>query len=408
LASGPKRPPSSTAGPQRSRTRGAGRPPHERGRLRRPSRAAPRGAQHRQDDGEDCPICEETTTSRSPTSSAPLPPGGRCRHQDRAQPAPAPGGARALLRRRGVPAVRLAPPHPQVPAGGRTRGPSGPGSPPREHPVTVVDVRAAKRSKGAAPLVMVTAYDTRARASSTPRASTSSSSVTRSPTTSSATRTPSRSPSTTWPPRGRRGEGPPAASWSATCLDELPREPRGDSAQRGTSRASRAQCIKLEVVVPGSVPSRPSSGGDPGHGASRAHPAVGARHGGYRVQAKSADAASPPRRRQGARGGRLLRHRLGGVPTRWPARSPTRSTCDHRIGAGPTPTARCWSSTTCSASGTRSRPSSSGATPTCAASPPRPSGLRLRRAQRDYPSDEESYHTTADLVVPSTPGDATA
>jgi len=67
--------------------------------------------------GEDCPNLRRDhhrrghlRLRRPPPTRRPVP-----GHQDRAQPAPAPGGARALLRRRGVPAVRLAPPHPQVP-----------------------------------------------------------------------------------------------------------------------------------------------------------------------------------------------------------------------------------------------------------------------------------------------------
>src|SRR6185437_8813649 len=79
--------------------------------------------------------------------------------------------ARALLRGRGVPGVRLAPPHAEVP-GRRAQGagtpkvgpvsapaavPAGSGSAPV--PVTVPSLRTRKRRRGDPPIVMVTAYD---------------------------------------------------------------------------------------------------------------------------------------------------------------------------------------------------------------------------------------------------------
>ena len=88
--------------------------------------------------------------------------------------------------------------------------------------------------------------------------------------------------------------------------------------------------------------------------------------GGFKVQGKDLDAAKGlVDDAQALADGRVLCHRAGGNPRR-------RGPADHRVGGGAhhrhrsragTATARCWCSTTCSASTTGSSPSSFGSTP---------------------------------------------
>ena len=81
--------------------------------------------------------------------------------------------------------------------------------------------------------------------------------------------------------------------------------------------------------------------------------------GGYRVQGRTARRAQPlARRRARARGGRAAsRSCSSACPTPWPSGSPARSR-SRRSGSAPAPpaTARCSSSTTCSASTRAARP----------------------------------------------------
>ena len=108
---------------------------------------------------EVCPICDDGRLVKVTfVFGAKLPAGGRCpgtvaelrqlTKQARARP---------LLRGRGLPGLRLAPPDAQVP-GRRGQGPqeAGPVSDPTP---TVPSLRARKRRDGATPIVMVTAYD---------------------------------------------------------------------------------------------------------------------------------------------------------------------------------------------------------------------------------------------------------
>jgi len=192
----------------------------------------------------------------------------------------------------------------------------------------------------------------------------------------------------------------PAASWSRHALDELPREPRGDSAQRGTSRASRRAVHKARRW---SCPARCHRGhhraeipvmGISGSPRSRCSPwaATGSRP---RARTPPSPSSTPPRRsRRPAASPSSWR----GSPTRWPARSPTRSTCrpsasvrgpHRRPGAGLPRPARLGDAKPAKFVRRYADLRSVAAEAIAAFASDVRSG--------DYPSDEESYHTTADL-----------
>ena len=107
---------------QRGRPRRPEGAPRPRGRVRRAPGAAPGGPQRGQADAGAVPDLRGGRHRRGhlrlrqPAAAGRAVPGRR----HRAQPAPPPERPGALLRRRGVPGLRLAPPHPQVP-GGRAR-----------------------------------------------------------------------------------------------------------------------------------------------------------------------------------------------------------------------------------------------------------------------------------------------
>ena len=174
---------------------------------------------------------------------------------------------------------------------------------------------------------------------------------------------------------------------------------------RNAARLIRAgaECVKLEggrkrvAAIEAIVQRR-----DPGHGAHRPDPAVGPRDGGLPgpgPQGRRGHRAA--RRRQRHRRGRLLRHGDRGRPRRGGHRGHRRSRRPHHRhrGRARTATARCSSSTTCSASAPGRPPSSCASTPTWPKTRSQGAGrVRGRRAQRGLPGSEaESYESSDEL-----------
>ena len=160
---------------------------------------------------EVCPICDDgRLVTVTFVFGAKLPPGGRCpgTAAELKAPVPAPR-ARALLRGRGLPLVRLAPPHAEVPRRRARQGRKKAAPPgerrPRHRSLTAGAEATQRRRADRDGDGLRRAVGAHRR----PRpASTSSWSGTRWPTPCSATTTRSTSTSTSWPTTRPRWPGP--------------------------------------------------------------------------------------------------------------------------------------------------------------------------------------------------------
>ena len=208
------------------------------------------------------------------------------------------------------------------------------------------------------------------------------------------------------PPRRRGGPGPaPGAGRGRPAVAELPPVARGRRPQRrragpgrggrrSSSRAGQARVPVVEALVDAQIPVMGHLGLTPQsvHALGRLPGAGPADRGGRRAGRRRPG----PGRRPGA-----SPSSWSASPGRWPAWSRPRWPCPPSASApGPTATARCSSSTTCSAWRTGSRPSSSAATarsrptrsPPCRPTPP-------TCGPRAFPSDAESYHLSDEVAA---------
>ena len=190
---------------------------------------------------------------------------------------------------------------------------------------------------------------------------------------------------------------PRAADRRRPAVAELPRARRGHGAQRGHADPRR----RAGGEARGRRQAPPDDRGDrrrrdPGDGPPRPHAAVGPRHG--RLQGAGQAGRRRARRWSTTRLPSptpvASRSCSRACPTRWPRWSPTRSPCPRSASAPALrATARCWCSTTCSASRTGSARSSSAATHRSRTT--RSTAMSAYAADvraRRFPSDGESYH----------------
>ena len=135
---------------------------------------------------------------------------------------------------------------------------------------------------------------------------------------------------------------------------------QGSRRRRGQTRAGRRQFDQ-----PGQGDRRRRR---PGRRSRRAHPQSATSLGGYRAQGRTRRVGDADRPRRGGSAGRRLHlHRVRGRARRADRRSDAADDACRSSASAPArpPTARCWCSTTCWASGRAPARSSSAGTPTC-------------------------------------------